>query len=306
MRFSRTSSSSVALRSYSWPTLSASALIALGVAVGVFFLRQSESRSCVSTTFLPPPAVRQKVVPPPSPPGIVSLPGPTPVSANNPPDALPAGVLLALQQPDSELRGPALEAALREWAKSDLERAWAWARAQTYLARPLALAAIVSGAVESDTDRAVTFVEKVSRTDPENADDYGRDLIAALGRIGEDSRAANWACGGEAPNIDWITGAFDHWAAGQPEPALLAASAIEDPTRRRAAVDAAIQGWARSDARSLAECAMKFPAGPERNLAVVTALRSWASAEPNQAADWMQSHAGAIASIPNLPTIAED
>ena len=142
--------------------------------------------------------------------------------------------------------------------------------------------------------------------DQENAAEYGNFLIIGLSEAGEYQRAAAWSASTDEANIDWLTQAYDRWALAKPEAALLHAVALTDPTKRRAASDAAIGAWAKTEPKALAECAVNFPPGQEKNLAIVTGLRAWAATEPEKVSEWMIAHRDAIASVPNLATINED
>ena len=252
---------------------------------------------------------------------------PRPLAVSNPAHALPGGeatftedglrkprrtapppaVTRAATEPDPVRRVETITTALREWARRDMEAAGAWAVGQAPIPRGIAMAAVIAGAVEHDPEGATGLVERASAQDPERAAEYGRHLIFALGEAGEYQRAAAWAqSGDDIAALDWMTAAYDRWAAHEPEVALLSAVAVPDSLRRRAAVEAAVGAWARIQPEALAESALGFPPGPERKLALVTALRSWLERAPGVAEEWIQAHREHLAGLSQLETILEE
>lgn len=219
---------------------------------------------------------------------------------------LPAGLQQALAELDHEERVRAVEAALYAWAAVDLEAAAAWVKTQEAIPRAGAMAAVINGGASVDPGGARALVKRLATEDAEYADEYGAFLIVGLAQAGHFAEAAGWALDTGEVNIDWITSAYDRWALAKPEAALLDAVAIAEPTRRRAAADAAIGAWAKTDPKALAECAVNFPAGPEKNLAILAGLRAWAVNEPEKVSAWMIAHRDSIAAVPNLAVINED
>ncbi len=285
------------------------ALVLLG-AVVVWQARRPSVVAQVEPTTLPPRTPAQPAKAPPRRAPQVAESAPLPAAADEnavaTKSSIPPALAAALAKTDPEERLRDIEAALRAWAAEDLEAADAWVRAQAVIPRANAMAAVINGAASGNADNAVNYVKRLSAEDQENAAEYGNFLIIGLSEAGEYQRAAAWSASTDEANIDWLTQAYDRWALAKPEAALLHAVALTDPTKRRAASDAAIGAWAKTEPKALAECAVNFPPGQEKNLAIVTGLRAWAATEPEKVSEWMIAHRDAIASVPNLATINED
>ena len=218
----------------------------------------------------------------------------------------PADLIAACGEENEERRSERIQSALRTWAATDVEAAGAWARRQTYLARAVALAAVVNGAAAGDAEAAERFVAKLTEAESDQAAEYGAFLIFALGETGDHARAAAWAGRGEELRIDWFQIAYGRWARQDPAAAWRAAGLLENPDHRQAAAYATLGMWARERPRELAETAARFPAGPEKNFALVAAVRAWAEREPQTAAEWMLAHREAFDGVPKIETILED
>lgn len=203
-------------------------------------------------------------------------------AARDPNRALP----LALEHSDSNFRSDLLQAVLRGWAGTDANAAADWALAQSHLEQGQAMAAVFNGAIKQP-DKAARLGERLSAENPENAASYGGYLIFALGRVEKFETAANIAATAAAEfRTDLLTIAYHAWGQRQPKLALAAAAALTDPEMQRAAFQATVGGWARANPQELTEVAMNLPAGPDRKLALTTALRQWIDQDPAAAAEW--------------------
>lgn len=218
----------------------------------------------------------------------------------------PQGALIsALNETDEELRTELFQAVLRGWAGVDVEAAGDWARSQDFVDHGLAMAAVFNGAARQPSE-AVRYARMISREDPQRTRDYGVYLIFALGQTGHHEKAVAYAVEGTpALAVEWVNAAYNRWGQRNPKHAL--ASAVKtDAALRHIAFCAVISGWAQANPQALASHAMHFPAGAEKDYSLIVALRSWIGRDPGAAADWIEAHRGAVASIPGFETILED
>ncbi len=205
------------------------------------------------------------------------------LAASNPERAL----ALAQGETNLPLRKDLLNAALRGWASVHPEAAGQWALAQPVAGREAAVAAILSGAAH-DPELATQTALSLSQKDPERAGEYGANLIAALGGVGEFDRAAHFASSAPAEyRAGWLTAAYSSWGQYQPQNAAAAAAGLPDPEARQAALQAAYAGWSLADPKGLAEQAVNLPAGPDKTFTLTEALRNWAVNDPKASAEWM-------------------
>lgn len=123
---------------------------------------------------------------------------------------------------------------------------------------------------------------------PFAARDAGYAAIATLERQGDYANAAQFALTSTAAiRRDLIIAAFVGWGTHAPDAALAQAIAVPDPAARRLAYESLLTGWARANASELANTALHFPAGPERDAALTKALREWMHRDPWTAGDWL-------------------
>jgi hypothetical protein len=218
-----------------------------------------------------------------------------PVSARVPVAPFPAAV-----------RAPVSNAELFASGPGGVGRAVAWVLAQDAATRDRLVAGMMDEAMQ-DRDAAEKFVRELSDRDPGRAATYGAHFIHALGRIGEHRRAAEFAAtAADEWAVNWLTTAYHRWAQAEPADAFASAIAVEGPERRRAAWQAVIAGWAWSAPTQLAETAALFPPGPEKQLALIAALRAWADRDGAAAAAWMRAHHDAFAGMAGLDRILEN
>lgn len=209
---------------------------------------------------------------------------------------------LALAETDPQFRDELIQAALRVWADTDAMAAADWARSQTHIDRGLALAAVFNGASQHP-DEAVRLGRRLAEENPEHADSYAGYLIFALNHEGRFELAANVAAAsGAEARTNLLTAAYCTWGEHQPSHALAAAMELKDPDMRRAAFEATLGGWAKANPQELSEVAIDLPAGPDRTLALTTALRHWIDQDPATAAEW----AARVTFSPGIEAALED
>lgn len=219
---------------------------------------------------------------------------------------IPSALVAACGEWDPERRGYFIEAALRAWAARDVAAAGAWAQTQSFIARAVALAAVVNGAAEGDPAAAERYVAALVQAEPANAVEYGGFLLAALGDAGEHARAAEWASRSAAPQPEWLSAAYGRWARDDAPAAWLAANALRDDYARHLAARAALNAWAKAQPNQLLHYAAQMADGPDKTFALTTALRAWSAREPEQAAAWILEHREAFAGVPRPELILED
>lgn len=217
-------------------------------------------------------------------------------------------LIRALSVDDPLQQGEELVRALRVWGATDAHGAGTWAAAQTAIDPTRAVAAVVNGAVAANrAEEAERFVLQLAANDSARAHDYRGALIYALGDAGLHERAAAFAAGGSGQAaLPGLTLAYSAWARRDPEAAMISAAELDDVTRQRTAFQASATVWARTDPTRLADCALHFPAGPERDFALVAALRTWSAKEPAASTAWMRTHRDVISRLNGLQLVLED
>lgn len=177
------------------------------------------------------------------------------------------------------------------WAEADPIAAAAHVRNLPDAERATGFVAVLAGAV-SQPEIAVRLADEFCREDPSRAFVYGRTLIAALGRAGENRAALRFALEdhhtepGEDRN-KWLKAAFSQWAARDPKAALAAIQEVPGEGPRFEALDAIVTSRMQADPAETAETLRLLPAGPDRNLALGQALRGWVDKDPKTAATWL-------------------
>lgn len=212
----------------------------------------------------------------------------------------------ALDLPPGAEREQALLVALSLWATTDLEAAGKWAASQRLVDATWGLDAVLQGARENQ-EAGKRLIVQLTQLHPERAEDFGAQWIRALGSFGAHQTAATFAttATGNSERL-WMSLAFAQWAQVDPEAAVLAATELEVPDQRRSAFETVAAVWAKTNPRDLARFALRLPAGPERNLSMVSALRSWSAVDANAAANWIQANKDQLTNIPRLELILED
>lgn len=207
-----------------------------------------------------------------------------------------------LLEPDTPRRAEHMLEILEHWAAHDARGAAEWL-ADHFHDIPVdpAFAVFFHGAVYQ-TDLAIALANEFSARFPERRPHIGSCLIAALGRIGEHQRAAEFALNTAEENDPlWAVAAFHHWGEHAPEDARVFISSLQ-PSRRRTAFRAMVSGWARGDPAGLAHAAVDFEPTEEREFALITALRQWAARAPDAAADFMVKNGP----LPRAALVLED
>jgi hypothetical protein len=149
------------------------------------------------------------------------------------------------------------------------------------------LSALFDG-LAGDPEMAIASAQTLAQEFPELAPDLCAHLVAALGRAGAHSAAAEFARAGEgSAGQAWTTTAFFEWGRADPTGALPALDAIADADRRHAAFQALVSGWAKQDPQRLLEAFPDFPPGWDQRFAVITGLRAWIQRDPEAAAAWV-------------------
>lgn len=211
----------------------------------------------------------------------------------------------ALQESDFGLRSELLQACLRGWASTDVESAGTWARSQRYLDWGLAMAAVFQGAAVHP-EEAIRYAKHLSHHDPAHARNYGSYIVFALGRIRNHEEAARFAATTpSAFTVDRLNAAYANWGRSEPERALTSAMEQADDLVRRTALYAVISAWSQCEPRALASFALQLPAGPEKDYAVITALRSWLALDPAATDEWISAHGAVLAKISRLELILD-
>jgi hypothetical protein len=196
----------------------------------------------------------------------------------------------ARQEPEPR-RSSLVQTILILWSGTDLAGATAEVRALPDSERALAVASVLSGAIDQP-DEAVKLAVEFCRDDPALASEHGYALIASLGRKGEFRRAIRFAVengniGADEDHNKWLRQAFAQWAAENPTTALATVSELAEPGARFEALEAITANRVRTDPQGLAETLRLLPPGPDRTLVLAQALRGWVQQDPKTAADWL-------------------
>jgi hypothetical protein len=194
---------------------------------------------------------------------------------------------LADAETNPDLRVDCLQAALRGWGGVNPEAAIAWANSQTLLDRGQAMSVVFHGAAR-DPENALRLTRLWSRQDPERAGDFGSYLVAALARVGEFGKAADFAADTPADlRVDLLNAAYARWAEREPQAAMNHIGELSDPEKHRTAFDATVSSWAHQDPKALAEYSLNLSDERERAFAVAAALQTWAVSAAPEAAAWI-------------------
>jgi len=70
---------------------------------------------------------------------------------------------------------------------------------------------------------------------------------------------------------------------------------IADGIGRDLALQSVFSGWARENPAALANTALAFPEGAEKDAALTKAIRAWMIADPQRAGDWVFAHTATLA-----------
>jgi hypothetical protein len=202
-------------------------------------------------------------------------------------------------------RTGALLEILREWARRDFAAGANWAAAQTSMDFTRALAAVFNAAGEN-ADRLQLVASELASRNPARAADVVAVLVHALGSRGDHARAASFAVANAGVAGHCVIAAYSGWAASDPEAAMISAGAQPDAAVQRRAFEVVATRWARSQPQLLADYALRFPPGPERDFALVQALRHWVAAAPDASLSWVQHHRETVAALKDLRVVLED
>jgi hypothetical protein len=222
----------------------------------------------------------------------------------------PKGALArASAEENWRLRDTLRDASLRGWAAVAPDAAGDWALSLRLEDRREAVAAVLAGAAQNPED-TVRVAKKLCQADPGPAGDYAHAAVAALVQAGSFEAAVR--LGQEIDPAKYpfiIKSAYYQWSQHEPDRALAAANGITDPILRGQAYAEVVSGWARADAKTLAEYALALPAGEARKQAFAEALPHWVEKDPINATEWInQFDAGpdfdeGAAAVANLPTL---
>lgn len=197
---------------------------------------------------------------------------------------------LSAAEPNWRLRDDLRDASLRGWAAVDPQAAGDWARQLRIEDRRQAVAAVLEGAASSP-ERAVHVALQLCSADPETAGDFGHAAVAALVKAGAFEAALRFTTEvGTDRHPYLLKSAFYQWAQHQPDKAFTAADTIANPVARSEALGEVFSGWAKADAKAVAEYALKLPAGEARSQALAEALPQWMEHDPAVAMEWIQNH----------------
>jgi hypothetical protein len=203
-----------------------------------------------------------------------------------------------------------VRAVLGGWAAVDPLAAARWAIDKVRLGeRRVAVEALLEGAI-ADPAAAIETGKFLCVTDSVLQSDHGNALVSAFARAGRFELAARFAA--TAPGdfrAHWLSTAFLSWAQYQPDAAVAAAHAFDDPVVRDEALQGVINGWGASDPAALVASAERFPVGTIRDGALREGLQQWVFLDPVAASAWMDrrdpsreldSGAAALATTPAL------
>ena len=194
---------------------------------------------------------------------------------------------LAGQEPDPGLRDVLQQAALRGWGTRAPAAAIRWARTQGQMDFSQAVASIFKGAVH-DPENALQLAGTCSAEDPDHARDYGLYAIAALIGTDRSNQAAAFAAAApESTRPDLLNAAYDGWARSDPRAAADSALRLPDSATGTAAFNAVVSRWAADQPQALAEYAVNLPSAEQRSFALSAALRQWTAENPADAATWL-------------------
>lgn len=197
---------------------------------------------------------------------------------------------LAKSESNWRLQGILRHAALRGWATVAPDAAADWALTVRLEDRRDAVAAVLSGSANNPPE-AVRVALRLCANDPSLAGDFGHAAIEALVQKGDFESAAKFGTEVGSEKYPFLLqSAFFQWAKNQPAQAMAALDKIPDPVQRSQAYGEVLAGWAKADAKSLAEYALNQPAGEARNLTLSQALPHWVEKDPTAAMDWMKQH----------------
>lgn len=186
-----------------------------------------------------------------------------------------------------QLRDALRDASLKGWGSVAPDAASNWALALRPEDRREAVAAVLSGAAKNP-ENAVRVALNLCKADPGPAGDYGHAAIAALVQAGAFEAAAKFGQDvGPEKYPFLLRSAFYQWSQHQPEQALAAANGLADPALRGQVYAEVVSGWARADAKSLAEYALTLPPGESRKQAFSEALPHWVEKDPVTATEWI-------------------
>lgn len=200
----------------------------------------------------------------------------------------PARVLeLAASERNWALREVLRNAALEGWAATAPQDAGDFVLQLPERERREAMAAVLSGAAR-DPDTTLRLAQRICERDPTLSQDYGLAAIHALGEARAFASAVKFASSSAADKgSDWLRAAFNQWSCREPSAALEAMQQLHDPEAHTTAFEGLALGWARANARELADYAAALPSGQERTFGVRQALTEWLARDPAAAADWM-------------------
>jgi hypothetical protein len=87
----------------------------------------------------------------------------------------------------------------------------------------------------------------------------------------------------------WAETAFARWGESAPREAAAAAAVLgrRDPAMGSLAFRSTVIGWAQTEPVSLADFAIRLPAGDDRTYALGEALRQWVDQDPVGLAGWL-------------------
>jgi hypothetical protein len=184
----------------------------------------------------------------------------------------------------------ALKDSLQEWALREPIQALAFAKKSLPATRAFAVRAVLE-VLGRFPAIAVAEGTQLFREEPDRADEYGTVLIGSLCRAGEFTSAFGLAStpGTESSREEWMAIVIGSCARNQPDTAGELATVLESQGVHGRLFQTLIDGWAASAPGTLADYALRLPAGDERTAALRLSVESWIRREPTGAAEWIAS-----------------
>jgi hypothetical protein len=200
-----------------------------------------------------------------------------------------AALALAQTQKNLRLRDELRDAALRGWASVAPDEAVSSALQVDEDQRRRAVSAVFEGAGKSP-DALLRIALSACSSDRDIAGDYGHAAIATFVDSGAYEKAVEFASKAGTDAYPFLLkSAFYQWAQSQPSQALAAADASANPVQRAELREQVYAGWAKADAKGLAQYALT-QGDAARRAALEVALPDWVEKDPVAATLWIQEN----------------
>lgn len=184
-------------------------------------------------------------------------------------------------------------AALEGWSTIDASAALAAAMGLSSENVEAAVGAVLNGAASSP-DAALSVMDSLRGRDEFSGPVLRRlkfTLVGALAREGFFEQAWDFAYSQEktGEGVALMKAGLAQWSRYEPELAVSAAMDLEDRSAREEMYSVVTSTWSGVDPAGLAKFAARLPEGKERSQAMKSALVSWVSKAPLEAANWLDA-----------------